>query len=210
MNILSLNTCGLRSKLNCPDFVDYLSKYDCIGLQETKLDDIDSVSISGYELFTKNRKQISRYRSGGIALFVRNELSSYIHIMKNESKLVLWFSISKTILKTSEDLICGIVYIPPVGSRFKHPDPYLELQREFDRFCLNSKHVLLCGDFNSRTATLNDFVDYDEFIFDMCGNDDLHRERDEILQLFKSNNIPLNRQNTDPATNAYGYQLIDF
>ena len=27
---------------------------------------IDSVSISGYVIFTKNRMQISKYRSGGI------------------------------------------------------------------------------------------------------------------------------------------------
>ena len=173
------------------DFTNFLSNCDFIGLQETKLDDIDSVSIIGYEIFTKNRKQISRYRSGGIALLVRSELCPYTQSIRNESKLVLWISISKTILNTSEDLICDAVYLPPAGSRYAHPDPYLELQNEFDNFCLNSKHVLLFGDFNSRTAKIADYVECDEFIFDVCGNEDLHRERDELLfQLFKVSNTP--------------------
>lgn len=75
---------------------------------------------------------------------------------------------------------------------------------------MNSKHVLLFGNFNSRTAKIADYVECDEFIFEICGNEDLHREKDELFQLFKVSNTPVNRENIDHTTNAYGYQLIDF
>ena len=44
LNLLCLNTCGLKSKLNCPDFINFLSKYDLIGLQETKLHDTSKLA----------------------------------------------------------------------------------------------------------------------------------------------------------------------
>ena len=53
-----------------------------------------------------------------------------------------------------EHLLCGVVYwyIPPCGSEYAHPDPYLELQTEYDRYCSDIKKFLLFEDFNSRTA----------------------------------------------------------
>ena len=37
LNILSLNVCGLTSKMKCPEFIDLLNQCDLLGLQETKL-----------------------------------------------------------------------------------------------------------------------------------------------------------------------------
>ena len=53
------------------------------------------------------------YRSGGITLIVKNELSPYIRMKKRNSKLILWFSISKHLMLSNEE--CGIVYIPLMG-----------------------------------------------------------------------------------------------
>ena len=41
----------------------------------------------------------------------------------------------------------------PYGSKYAHPDPHLELQNEFDRFCADKSNVLLFGGSNSRTTT---------------------------------------------------------
>lgn len=169
----------------CPEFTDFLNEYDIIGLQESKLDDIDSVSINGYTIFHKNRKSCSRYRSGGITLLVRNELSSHITILRNDSKLTLWFSVSKNIMPNNSDLICGVVYIPPIGSKYAHTDPYLELQNEYDKFCAYTENVMLFGDFNSRTAIHKDFVKSDDFICEIYGNEDLYQENLKILQYFE-------------------------
>lgn len=187
-----------------------LSEHDIIGIQESKLDDADMVTVQNFELYTKNRKEISRHRSGGIALLVRDKYTSFIRILKNDSKLVLWFTISKEILPIQEDLICGVVYIPPIGSKYANPDPYLEIQNEFDKFCLNSRYVLLFGDYNSRTGNMVDFIECDKFISDLLGDASFQAEREEIFQNFEKANLPLQRNNADSSTNAYGYQLVDF
>ena len=54
-------------------------------MQESKLDDVDRVQINGYSVFTNNRQRITRYRSGGIALIIRNDILTNIEILKNES-----------------------------------------------------------------------------------------------------------------------------
>ena len=113
IHFLSLNVCGLKSKILCPEFLTFVAPYDIIGIQESKLDDVDSVSIPGYKIFSNNRARISRYRSGGIAVLVKNELLPFITIQKIKSKLISWFSVSKQILPNNDDLHCGIVCIPP-------------------------------------------------------------------------------------------------
>ena len=210
LKFLSLNTCGLKPKLDCPEFISFISDYDIVGIQESKLDDLDIISINNYHVFTNNRKQISRHRSGGIALLVRENILPHVRVLINNSKLILWFSISKQLLLTDEDLICGVVYVPPIGSKYAQPDPYLEIQNEFDQICLNSKHVLLFGDFNARTSRLADYSEGDKFIFEMLGDESLHMEREETFRNFEKCNISLERNSADTKTNAYGYQLINF
>ena len=135
LKILSLNVCGLKSKLIHPEFTDLLDQFDIIGLQESTLDDVDVVEIEGFQIFSKNRKASSKYRSGGITLLIKESLAPYISVLKSNSKLILWFLISKKIMLDNADLLCGIVYIPPIGSKYSSRDPYLELQYEYDKFC---------------------------------------------------------------------------
>ena len=210
LHFLSINVCGLKSKLLCPEFVDLLKQYEIIGIQESKLDDVDHIVVDGYQVFSHNRKVLSRYRSGGITLLIKNSIAPFVHIHKRESKLILWFSISKQITLNSEELYCGIVYIPPYHSKYAHTDPYLEMQQEIDRFSSLSKNIMLFGDFNSRSANNPDYVKCDDFICDIQGNDDLYQENLDIFNCIEIYGIPLQRQTADENTNLYGSQLLDF
>ena len=67
-----INVCGLKSKLLCIEFHDFVSSFDMIGLAETKLhgsdikgDSIDTTSIPGYTCFHKVRKSQRGNVSGG-------------------------------------------------------------------------------------------------------------------------------------------------
>lgn len=113
IKILTLNVCGLQSKLISPEFNELINNHDIIGLQETKLDDADMVDVKGYKLFCNNRQRLSRYRSGGTALLIREELLPHIKVHKPISKLIQWFSISNKITNKHEDILCGIIYVPP-------------------------------------------------------------------------------------------------
>lgn len=210
LSFLSLNVCGLKSKLSIPEFSDFISQFQIIGLQETKLDDVDDVSISGYKMFCNNREKISRYRSGGIAILVKENLAPFVKINKCKSKLILWFSISHKITCTNEDLHCGLIYIPPNRSRYSCEDPYLEIQTELNELTANSRYFILFGDLNSRTSNLKDYVLVDEFLSHMCDDDILRDENKETLYYFERDNVPLARNTSDKSTNTFGHQLLEF
>ena len=88
LNFLTLNTCGLKSKLIIPEFCDFISQYDIIGLQETKTNNLDSFEIPGFTTYLKHRKNLSKRKSGGIGIAYRKCLSNYISILENDSKII--------------------------------------------------------------------------------------------------------------------------
>ena len=130
INVLSINVCGLKSKLNIPEFTELINSYDIIGFQETKLDDVDEINIDGYTVICQNRKKISRYRSGGTAIAVKNSLLKFVKFDKSESNLIQWFTVSKTVKKLSMIFSLQIYISPPVGTKYASNDPFHEIQNE--------------------------------------------------------------------------------
>ena len=53
LRFLTLNVCGLKSKLLIPEFQSFLFNVDIIVLQETYCDDYDSLELDGYNFFMK-------------------------------------------------------------------------------------------------------------------------------------------------------------
>lgn len=210
LKVLSLNVCGLASKSQIPEFIELINRYDIIGIQESKTDDCDDINIPGYNIVYNNRPKLSRTKSGGIALLIKSEIRKYIKTeAKNESKIIQWFTISPDISPTGNPIDCGVVYIPPYGSKYAHEDPYAELQREILRYCNNSE-LILFGDFNSRTGEKNDFQEIDLFISEMHGLESIRDETLEVLDYFTKCNVALHRSNRDKQTNHYGNQMLEF
>lgn len=102
------------------------------------------------------------------------------------------------------------MYIPPIGSKYANEEPYVELQREILRKCPDNSHIILMGDFNSRTGEKPDFLNIDEYLSDKYGLDFLQSENSEIIDHFYKNKIPLQRKNPDKIMNSYGTQMIEF
>lgn len=63
LSFLSLNVCGLRKKLQYPDFVTFVCKYDVLCLTETKTDNTDVINIAGFVVYMKNRFDIAKVKS---------------------------------------------------------------------------------------------------------------------------------------------------
>ena len=74
----SLNVCGLKRRLYYPEFCELVNCYDLFCVCETKLDKYDIIDLPGYTFISQSRKQKFIRKSGGLGVFVRNELSSYI------------------------------------------------------------------------------------------------------------------------------------
>ncbi len=74
LSILTLNVCGLKSKLQDKVFLEECSNYDILCFTETKLDNTDKELIAerfedvSFKCVLKNRRKYSNIRSGGSSL----------------------------------------------------------------------------------------------------------------------------------------------
>ena len=101
--------CGIKNRLNkYKEFLDFISSYDVIGLTETKVDDADNISIPGYVIYAKNRHTLSKTRSGGILVAVRDNIVKYVHVIRTDCKYVLWFKINRILFDTVEDVVVRV------------------------------------------------------------------------------------------------------
>ena len=130
LKLLSLNVCGLKSKLKIPEFIETVNSYDIVALQESKLDDVDNIEVPGYTVFCQKRKKISRYRSDGTAFLFRHSFNEYITTHESESKLIQWIRISKHITKTDN-----------VTSTFRHKELNSRHRTQTSKYSQNSINI---------------------------------------------------------------------
>ena len=110
---MTLNVCGINRRLQYPDFLELVNKFNILCFVETKTDDVDEIEIPGFTVKMKNRFKFRKIKSGGIILAVRNNLTNYIFEIESESKYVFWFKADKRLFRLNQDIVFGIVYIPP-------------------------------------------------------------------------------------------------
>ena len=131
-----LNVCGLKSKLRFPDFNDFIMGYDIVLLTETKLDEMDSIVIPGFNIFTKNRK-LKKRKSGGVALLLNNKSNSAVEIIDSDIKETLWFRLKEH--NTKEDNVFIVIYNPPQDSRYADPDIFSYIENHVVHLSKNPK-----------------------------------------------------------------------
>lgn len=204
LKILSLNCCGIKQKLNYPEFKNFVANYDILCFQETKTDDLDTLHLDGFEFHMKNRFKCGKKCSGGITLAYKKELCKDIFIHKTDIEFVLWFEISKTITNTDKNIIVGNVYIPPENSKYSNKDVFSLLEIEMQNMLTNNKHVILAGDFNARTGTRTEIHSV------------LHESMDRFNEIFEESQSEFNltlesieRNNVDKIQNCYGKLLLE-
>ena len=158
----------------------------------------------------QNRRKISRYRSGGTAFIIRNNLLNHITFGKSKSKLIQWLIIDKRVFNSDHDIFCANLYIPPIGTKYASDDPYLEIQNELFENCRNLNYLIIFGDFNSRTGQSADYTITDDFISNIQDDSILSNENMNILYKVQQCKLPLERRSADPTTNTYGLQMLEF
>ena len=103
---------------------------------------------------------------------LQKNLENYITVLDSKSSLVLWFVVSKR-LTGNDDILCGIVYIPPYGTRYSVEDPFFEIENELRSLSENYNYIAMFGDYNSRTKNLSDRIMIDSFLFEHLNCDDV-------------------------------------
>ena len=215
LKIQCFNVGGLKGRLDDPEFRAVLKDYDLTLLSETHLDDADNDLVSeklrsvNLSVKFKNRKALSTYRSGGLCIIYSHVISNHISFIESNCELVQWIKISKTILSLDKDVLLGNTYIPPEHTRYQNLTPFQELQEEILKF--DDYYICIAGDLNSRTNTLRDYIVRNDFVPEQFEFDEDAQNGLTSLNLLTSNDISLDRQNSDTkVANNYGRLLIDF
>lgn len=119
------------------------------------------------------------------------------------------FKLSKTLLNISEDAVCGLVYIPPEGSRYSSPDCFSEIEQEIINVESNCKYLCLFGDFNARVGKMQDYYTPDDFLAHVT-HCEIQSEVATRSTIFDNYQIPLDRIVRDHTINNFGYKLDKF
>ena len=149
----------------------------------------------------KNRPKLQR-ASGGVSLLVneKSPLCNCITDMCLKLNDTLWVELN--IPHCDKTIIIGVIYNPPVGSRYK--DIYFFENLETTIMNINTKRpksIMLIGDFNAHTGNLEDTLEY---------NNEDDSEELKTVHYLETANAATQRSNTDTVTNSYGPKLIKF
>jgi hypothetical protein len=106
-----LNVCGIKNRVNFPDFVELISKYDVFCCTECKIISYDELCIDNYTFLKQPRKQAFLRRSGGLGFFVKDELLKYVEVIESKSDYVFWIKLKNDVFNLSRYLVTGKVYI---------------------------------------------------------------------------------------------------
>ena len=135
-NINGYNSRNIGNKLLDKDFLDEIKHDGLVGIVETHIYDeiLDALSIPGFKLLThKNRafNKRSKKGDGGIAVFIKEELTKYVIPQMNENPDSVWVKIKKEISGEDDDIFIGTFYLVPTKSKNEDENNYRRLSRRY-------------------------------------------------------------------------------
>ena len=190
------------SKLHLNVFEDYVSQFDIMCMSETKLDTPVDI-VDGYTFFNKDKNKFKYGGIHGINVLVKNHIAKYCQKINGGSECVMWLLVG--LPDSNHNIIVGAVYVPCEGS--VHHDKSM-----FDDICkditdISSRYdapILMMGDFNSRTAEMNDSIKLDSVMANACG-----LSLEDLDGDIRQNINYIDRYNMDKILNNNGTHLID-
>ena len=129
--------------------------------------------------FYRSQNAKARRNFGGISLPIRKSIKDGITIFDNKNSSFVWIKIDKKFFGLLNDLFICFLHIPPENSTYSqnHGDQFENLTNDVLNY-YDKGDILLCGDFNGRVSTAQDFVindsisnnwnDDDEYCVDSC------------------------------------------
>ncbi len=82
---------------------------------------------------------------------------------------MVWLKENRKILDPGNKLALGFVYSPPLGSHYYDDESFKNLEKEITYLKEQGCDIILVGDFNARTKTVNDFIEYDDSFLEHVG-----------------------------------------
>ena len=211
-NICSWNIHGLDN-LKINQLNKYLTKFDILMFNETWSTGFDNYHIDSFTLiidgYRKYKHPLSIRNSGGIAVFVRENIKEGVKVHSVYKDIIAWLLIDKGYFGIECDIYIGCVYFPPEGSTCIEDDMFSILQGQIAKFDPNAK-IIIAGDINSRISTKNDIeVTYEGSDCAILNNDQYfsHQDADFINYLKTTNCYSRSTMDVGPV-NEHGRELI--
>ena len=194
-NIHGYKSRQIGNKLHSDDFLNTIKDEDVIGLSETHIHDeiVEYLSIPGFKRIShkKQKKNLkSNTAPGGIAIFVKENLSKFFSGENTDNEDTIWVKIKKDISGGNNDIFIGTHYVSPTKAS---ADKTAKLMEDISAFQAKG-HVLINGDFNARTGNIDDTISQDKY------DGDLGIENDET---------PPKRNSQDKKLNKRGEDMLD-
>ena len=201
----SLGTIDMKTE-GTLDIESHIKGYDVYAMTETWLDNDSKELIpkpkgyySYHNIRTKSKK--AWRPSGGISIFIRNNIKEGIQIIETNSKFSQWCKMKKDFFNLEKDIYICTTYIPPKNSSFYNnnidSNPYEDISKEIQQYSIMG-HIILQGDFNARTKNLIDTIINDE--------DNSHLNI-PLPQTYKFDKTVNKRRNCDSWKNEFGEEL---
>ena len=138
LHIVSINVCGLPSKLSCTEFTDFISNYDIVCIDKTKANNTDNIVLAGFEAFTKHRCELSRFKSGGTSIFVKDDLVNKVKIIDSPNKSCIWMKGKLYTNNQYKKILLGAVYVPQ-----KIPSMYQTMFSKYSKKNIFGFHMIV-------------------------------------------------------------------
>ena len=139
--MVSWSVYGLKRKLTDVDFIDCISEFDIVFLNETWLNENDfcNLGINGYEsdhIYGVKAKNSGRGRySGGISVYYRSSLKPYIKIEEKSAQGFIWIQVDQDLFPFDEHLYFGHVYLPHNKSGKAFRELYFKIYKSWQNIC---------------------------------------------------------------------------
>ena len=126
-------------------------------------------------------------------------------ITKNDSKFVFWVKMSSTVFKLDENVLIGVVYIPPECTSYSSQEAFNDIYFDIRYFSRLYEYIILAGNCNARITELNDFSVFTENYF---LNEDTYL-LEKCTSFLTDSNLPLKKHGFDKGHNKSGKLLIN-
>ena len=163
-----------------------------------------------YTVFVQNREKLSRHRSGGVLIAVKDQLAKKVVRVSYPHNFLVVLKCGEDIVGINRKLVIIAAYIPPYGSKYSKVEMFHTLSDVILDFDSSEYAILLCGDLNAHTMLKNDLVESDGNASHMPEIENLLPSLADTKQTMINLGLPVDRANSDskPDNSGYGESLV--
>ena len=109
-------------------------------------------------MYSTVKNTVSKRGQAGVSVLIRDHHQNFVSRIHSDSPNIIWCRLDKQLLGLQADIFLAAVYLPPLQSQRRAGEDVISiLEREIHKYSTQGQ-ILLLGDFNARTGTLNDFI----------------------------------------------------